>query len=128
MFFLFISRSAIIFISFFLFSCANAPITQRIVFFDNQAVLDSLSRNVVVEAATQATASQGAAVRLVWFAQPEGNFASLALARADVVRAQLIASGIPAERISTIGRSPRPGIDAAAEAQRVLIEIVGTQP
>jgi outer membrane protein OmpA-like peptidoglycan-associated protein len=127
-FFLFKPRFALISIIFLLLSCAKAPIAQRIVFFDNQTVLDSLSRDVVVEAATQATASQGAAVRLVWFAHPEGNFASLALARANVVRAQLIASGIPAERISAIGRSPRPGIDAAAEAQRVLIEIVGTQP
>jgi hypothetical protein len=123
--FLHIRRSISVLIFLLLTSCAEEPIAQRMVFFENTIVLGGLSQDIVTEAATQARANPEAAVKLVWFAQPAGGFAALAQARADAVRAQLIASGIAAQRITTIGKSPRLGIEPAAEAQRVLIEIGG---
>ncbi|NHN85392.1 OmpA family protein [Acetobacter musti] len=111
----------------FLAGCATGPGRQYVVFFGSgSTALDDSARNVVSEAASWSAKRPGMTVEVEGYARSGKDLSAdelLAIDRAKVVAQELIADGVPANRIVQKPRPPS-NADGVVGSRRVEIELV----
>jgi outer membrane protein OmpA-like peptidoglycan-associated protein len=117
----------------------GAGLTMQVMFRTDESSVPVADQPLVAQFATLAATTPGAVVHVTGFADPRGTpryNAALAAERAAAVAAQLVASGLPAERLvvssetavmATAGTEPGaapPDLDGYALQRRATLQIV----
>ncbi len=106
---------------------ADLPDRAVVFFTADSAALDDNARSVVREAADLVRTRHSASVRVLGFAAPDTGTPEfnheLARARAQSVADNLVADGVPKERVHIEARGPVPFEDIPTESRRVEIAI-----